>query len=72
MLALFSDKQGGQNSSKVISNLLSNPVEREPLSLELWENITGVALSHMPVLKQSLWPGGCDTSTGETYTFVHS
>lgn len=35
MLALFSDKQDGQNSTKLVSKLLSNPVEREHLMLEL-------------------------------------
>ena len=70
-VGLFSDKQGDQNNSKFLSNLLSNPEEREHLTLELLRNITEVALIHMTVLKQSLCSRGCGASISKTYTFVY-
>lgn len=70
LLALFSDKQGDQNSSKLLFNLLSNLEEREHLTLELWGNIAGVALIHMPVLKQSLCSRGCGAFICKTCTSI--
>lgn len=66
-----SDKQGDQNNSKLLSNLLSNLEEREHLTLELLGNITAVALIHMTVLKQSLCSRACGASISKAYTFVY-